>query len=65
MRCHTTAGRRVVERKHGIGRATCFKCANLLKVFALKEEGGFAGLIQSRARQYNRAMNVWLNSLVG
>jgi hypothetical protein len=38
MRRHTTTGCRIVERKDGICRATRFKCANLLKIFALKEE---------------------------
>jgi hypothetical protein len=38
MGCYTAPRGCVVERKDGICRATRFKCANLLKVFALKEK---------------------------
>jgi len=65
MRRHTAPGRRIVERKNGICGATRFERANLLKIFALKEEGGSVGLIQSRACQHKRAMNVRSNPLMG
>jgi len=47
MRGHTTPGRRLVEGKNGICGAARFERANLLEIFALKEERGSAGLIQS------------------
>jgi hypothetical protein len=65
MRRHTASGRPIVERKNGICGATRFERPNLLKIFALKEERCSAGLIQSRARQHKRAMNMWLNPLAG
>jgi hypothetical protein len=65
MRGHTVLGRRIVKRKNGICGAARFERANLLKIFALKEEGASASLIQSRARQHKRSMNMWSNPLVG
>jgi hypothetical protein len=65
MRGHTAPGRHIVKRKNGICGAARLERANLLKVFALKEQRGSAGLIQSRARQHKRAMNMWLNPLMG
>jgi hypothetical protein len=65
VRGHTAPGRCIVKRKNGICRAARFERANLLKIFALKEEGGSAGLIQSRTRQHKRSMNMWSNPLMG
>jgi hypothetical protein len=65
MRRHTTPGRRIVERKNGICRATRFERAGLLKILALKEERGAARFIQSRAREHKSAMDMRPDPLVG
>src|SRR4029434_7045931 len=65
MRRHTTPGRRIVERKNGVCRATRFECTNLLEVLAVKKKRSSACLIQSRASQHKRAMDMRPNPLTG
>jgi hypothetical protein len=63
--CRHTASRGcIVERKDGVSSTTRFECTNLLKILALKKERGPARLIQSRAREHKRAMNMRPNPLV-
>jgi hypothetical protein len=65
MRRYTAPRGCLVERKHGICRATRFERANLLKILALKEKRGAARFIQARACQHKRAMDIRPNPLVG
>ena len=64
MRRHTAARRCIIERKNGVRSATRFECTDLLEVLALKKERGAGRLIQPRAGQHWRAMNVWPNPFV-
>jgi hypothetical protein len=65
MRRHTAPRGCLVERKDGICRATRFEGPNLLKILALKKKRGAACLVQPRASQHKRAMNMRPNPLVG
>jgi hypothetical protein len=61
---HAASRRRVIERKDRVRCATRFECANFLKIFAFKEEGSAALLIQARTSQDRCAVNVRSNPLV-
>jgi hypothetical protein len=65
MRRHTALRGCIVERKDSICSTTRFECTNLLKILALKEERSFACLIQPRASQHKRAMDIRPNPLMG
>ena len=64
MGCHATSRSFVIKRENGISRTARFEGTDLLKIFALKEQGRPARVIQPRIRQDGRAMNVWANPLV-
>lgn len=58
MRCHTALRSRIIKRENGVGRAARLECADLLKIFALKEQRGTTRLIQPRTRQHWRPRDV-------
>jgi len=64
MRRHTALRSRIIQGKNGVGRAARLERANLLKILALKKQRRRARLIQSRARQHRRPMNVRPNPLM-
>ena len=64
MRRHTAPRGYIIERKNGVRSPTRFERTNLLEVLALKKERGAVCLIQPRASQDWRAMNVWSNPFV-
>src|SRR5438105_11263049 len=64
MRCHAVSTGRITERKDCIRCSACFERTNLLKIFALEKQRRPARLVQSRARQHWRAMDVCTNPLM-
>jgi hypothetical protein len=46
MRCHTASRSCVSKRKTRIGRTSRFERTGLLKIFALKEQGRSARVVQ-------------------
>jgi hypothetical protein len=64
MRCHAASRSFVVKRENGIGRTARFEGTDLLKIFALKEQGRSTRVIQPRIGQHRRAMNVRANPLM-
>jgi hypothetical protein len=65
MRRHTALRGCIVERKDGVRSTTRFECTNLLEILALKKKRGSACLIQPRASQHKRVMDMRPNPLVG
>ena len=61
---HAPLGACVIQHKYGIGRAASFKCADLLKILALKKQFRSARFIEPRTCQDRRAMNVRANPLM-
>src|SRR5260370_42658153 len=63
MRRHTTLCCHIVQREDCVSGAACLKRADLLEIFTLKKQRRAAGLVESRARQDRRAMNMRPNPL--
>jgi hypothetical protein len=64
MRRHAALRGFIIKRKNGISCTPCLEGTDLLKIFALKKQGGPARVIQPRIRQDGCAMNVWANPFV-
>ena len=64
MRGHATPRSRIVERKHGIGRAARLERADLLKIFTFEKQRRAARRIEPRARQHRRTIDMRTNPLM-
>ena len=64
MRRHAAPSRCIIEQKNGISRTARFERADLLKIFALKKQRRVGRIVQSRADQHRRPMNVRTNPLM-
>src|SRR5438046_9088754 len=64
MRRHAAPSRCIIEQKNGISRTARFERADLLKIFALKKQRCAGRVVQSRADQHRRPMNVRTNPLM-
>ncbi len=63
MRRDTASRNFIIKRKNGISCTACLERADLLEIFTLKKQRRAAGLVDSRARQDRRAMNMRPNPL--